>query len=344
MSAAPADRCKIPQAFWRLIERIGLPPAAVLRQARLPGTLHLGEQGLVTTAQYFAIFKALEELMPEPALGIRLVQEADTTAHPPSILVAFLARDYRDALSRVARFKRLCTPEQLNFSEDKGEFFITSEWLHATEPEPAIATDLTFAFLVELGRRATGQHLTPHRVELMRSGPRCDTYRSFFGCPIRYGASRNVLILKSSDLGRPFPGHNPELLEILTPALSSALEELQARSSIGDQVKIFLKRGLASGRPELSQVAQDLGMSERTLQRRITEEGKTFRELLAEARQERGRQLLSNPSTDIDEVAFLLGYQDRSSFYRAFRDREGLTPSQWRELNGRETPHGHLVH
>ena len=85
-------------------------------------------------------------------------------------------------------------------------------------------------------------------------------------------------------------------------------------------------------------------MSERTLQRRITEEGKTFRELLSEARQELGRQLLSNPSTDIDEVACLLGYQDRSSFYRAFRDWEGLTPLQWRELNGRDAPHFNSLH
>jgi len=346
MSAAPADRCKIPQAFWRAIERMGLPPSAVLRQARLPGTLHLSEQGLVTTSQYFAIFRALEELVPEPALGLRLVREADTAVHPPSSLAAFHARDYRDGLSRVARFKRLCTPEHLNFSEEKDEFSITSDWIYSTEPEPepAIATDVAFAFLVELGRRGTGQHLTPHRVEFMRTGPRSDAYQSFFGCPIRYGAPRNALVLKASDLSRPFPGPNPELLEILTPVLSSSLQELQARSSVGDQVKVILKRCLASGRPELSDVAQDIGMSERTLQRRITEEGKTFRELLAEARRELGRQLLSNPFTDIDEVACLLGYQDRSSIYRAFRDWEGLTPSQWRELNGREASHVHLMH
>ncbi|MGZ9722896.1 AraC family transcriptional regulator [Rhizobium miluonense] len=344
MSVMPADKCKVPQAFWRAVERIGLPPSAVLRQARLPATLHLGENGMVTTAQYFAIFRALEELVPEPALGLRLVREADTAVHPPSTLAAFHARDYRDALYRVARFKRLCTPEQLTFHEEKGEVSITSSWVYATELEPGIATDVAFAFLVELGRRGTGQPLTPVRVEFMRAGPKSDLYQLFFGCPVKYGAPQNKLVLKSADLDRPFPGHNPELLEILTPALAAAMGELQARSSIGDQVKVVLKRSLASGRPELSQIAQDLNMSERTLQRRITEEGKTFRELLSEARKELGRQLLSNPSTDIDEVACLLGYQDRSSFYRAFRDWEGLTPLQWRELNGRDASHFNSLH
>jgi len=84
----------------------------------------------------------------------------------------------------------------------------------------------------------------------------------------------------------------------------------------------------------LSEVARDLGLSGRTLQRRITEEGTSFRDLLSEARQELGRQLLSDPSAEIDEVACLLGYQDASSFYRAFRYWEGVTPSRWRELHG----------
>lgn len=333
MSGAAADRCKVPRAFWQTVERIGVPPAALLRQARLPATLHLNEQGYVTTAQYFALWKALEELKPEVGLGIKLVERADTAVHPPSSLAAFYARDYRDGLLRIARFKRLCSPEQPQVAEGRNECTITVQWPYASEPEPAISTDVTFATLVELGRRGTGQHLTPLRVELVRPRPKSDVYQKYFECPIRFGAARNALILKPADLERPFPGHNQELLEILTPALASALGELQARSSIREQVKVVLKRSLASGRPELSDVARDLGLSDRTLQRRITEEGASFRELLIEARQELGRQLLSDPSAEIDEVACLLGYQDASSFYRAFRYWEGVTPSRWRELH-----------
>jgi AraC-like DNA-binding protein len=333
-NGTPADKCKVPQAFWRAIERVGLPPPAVLRQARLPATLHLGAQGHVTTAQYFALWRAIEELTTDPGLGFRLVEDTETSVHPPSSLAAFHARDYRDALARLARFKRLCTPEKLNISERDGECAITVEWLHATEPAPRIAVDVDFASLVELGRRGSGTRLTPLRMELARPAPKTDAHAAFFGCAIRYDAPRDILVLSSKDLDRPFPGHNPELLDMLTPALASALGELEARSSISAQVKFVLKRCLASGRPELVDVAHDLGMSERTLQRRITDEGTTFRDLLVEARRELGRQLLSEPSAEIDEVACLLGYQDTSSFYRAFREWEGMTPSRWRKLNG----------
>lgn len=333
MGAVMADRCKIPRAFWRSMAHAGLAPAAVLRQARLPATLHLNPQALVSTDQYFALWKAVGQLAPEPGLGIALVTGSEAATHPPFIVAAFHARDYRDGLERVARFKRLCTPEQLHIVEEGGECILASAWPYATEPEPAVATDVTFAMLLELGRRGTGQHVTPRRVEFVRTGPRDEVYRAYFGCPIRYGASRNALVLKSTDLGRPFPGHNPELLDMLTPALTAALGEIDARSPIREQVKVVLKRCLASGRPELSGVARDLGMSERTLQRRITDEGTTFRDLLAEARQELWRRLLADPSAGIDEVSYLLGYQDTSSFYRAFRDWEGITPNRWRELN-----------
>lgn len=215
MSVMPADRCKVPAAFWRVIDRMGYPPSAVLRQARLPAMLHLNEQAVVSTGQYFALWKALEDLSGDAALGIRLVLAAETAAHPPSSLAAFHARDYRDGLLRLARFKRLCTPEQLHFAEERDAFIVTSAWLYATEPEPAIAIDVTFASLVELGRRGTGQPVAPQRVDFVRPDPGGGAHAAYFGCEVRYAAARNALVLDPADLGRPFPGHNPELLAIL---------------------------------------------------------------------------------------------------------------------------------
>jgi AraC-like DNA-binding protein len=331
MSMIPADKCHVPPSFWREMKRAGLPPEVLLREARLPATLHLNAQACVTTAQYFALWKAIEQLMPEPGLGIRLTEALDTAANPPSILIAFHGRDYRDGLIRLARFKQLCTPEQLLYDERKGECAITINWLYANEPIPLMVTDVTLATLIELGRRGTGHRIIPSRVELARPAPMTEVFRAYFECPITYDAAADVVVLKSADLDRPFRGHNPELLSLLTPALASALAELHALGTIGEQVKIVLKRSLASGRPELAQVARDLGMSDRTLQRRITEDGTTFRILLTEARQELAHQLLSSADASLEEAAYLLGYQDVNAFHRAFKEWEGITPGEWRE-------------
>lgn len=334
MTGGPVNRCRLPQAFWRSLERLGLRPEVVLRQARLPVTLHLSTPGLVTTDQMFAVWKAIEELTGDPAFGFKMVEASDSAGHQPAFLAACYAADFRDAVSRVARFKGLGACERFRFEERHGEFSVLKDWPYATEPEPAILIDLTFAYLLELGRRGTGHAIKPVRVEFERSGPKTAEHPAYFGCPIRYGAPSNALVLKSLDLDRPFPGHNSEFLDLLTPALAAALGELRAESTVGEQVKVVLKRTLASGRPEVGHVARDLGMSERTLQRRITDEGGTFRALLIEARQELGRRLLSDAAMGVDEVACLLGYQDTSSFYRGFREWEGMTPNHWRAVNG----------
>ena len=97
------------------------------------------------------------------------------------------------------------------------------------------------------------------------------------------------------------------------------------------------ERLLAGSRPDLPMVAKELGISERTLQRRITDEGTSFRQLLNETRHEFVRQYLGNASVEITEAAFLVGYEDPNSFYRAFRSWEGKTPAEWRAANQRPT-------
>jgi len=334
MRPAPADRCKVPHGLWNAVKAIGIPPAALLRQARLPVTLSQTGDG-ITTAQYFALMRALETLSDDPAVGLKIVRSADTAVHPPSTLAAFYARDLRDGLERLARFKRLCTPETLEVTEglDGGRRSCTvaMTWFHASEAEPSVSVDATFSTLMELARRGTGTDVRPLRVDLARPGKRSAIHESYFAAPVRLGAPRDLLVLDAADLDRPFPGHNPEMLAMLTPALGSALEEMQARS-LSEQVVLELKRSLPSGRPDVGEVACRMGMSERTLQRRITEEGRSFRELLVEARRELGLRLLSDASLELDEIAFLLGYQDATSFHRAFREWEGVTPGRWREL------------
>lgn len=341
MKSFANDRCKFPQAFWRALGQVGLPPSMILKQARLPSTLHTDPRSFVSTAQLFAIWQAVEDLTGDPDFTFKLLDAFDTSGHQPAFLAASYAENYRDAILRIRRLKRLGTSEIIQFEESAGEFTLYKDWPSATKPEPALSVDLTFAFLVQLGRKGTGQRITPVRVDLQRAGSASDAHMAFFGSPIRFGAQRDLIVLRSSDLDRPFPGHNSEFLEMLTPALEAARADLEV-TSFAEQVVFALKRRLASGRPDIATVARDLGTSERTLQRRITDHGTTFRALLVEARQILGEQLLLDPSLGIDEVACLLGYQETSSFYRAFNDWKGIPPNRWRAQNG-NNPSGHIA-
>ncbi|MCR6625794.1 MAG: AraC family transcriptional regulator [Pseudoxanthomonas sp.] len=328
----PADKCWIPQSFWRAVERLGVAPAALLQRAGLSAPLHVGTHQFVRTQEYFTLWRALDEMTGQTDLWIRFV-EATISSGQPWFVAACYAAGYRDALVRIAHFKSHCMPEVVDVQEQNGEIAISTRWLYATGPEPPPLVDASFAFMVALGRHGSGQHITPVRVDFARAGPSGDVHRDFFGCPVRHNAERNTLLMKASDLELAFPGHNAELLDILSPALTTRYDEGSQDTSYAELVKVVLKRTLSSGRPEVAKVALELGTTERTLQRRITSEGHTFRALLIEARRELAKRLLSDPSTEIINVAGLLGYEDVTSFYRAFRSWEGITPSRWRELN-----------
>ena len=197
--------------------------------------------------------------------------------------------------------------------------------------------DAVFALVTELGRRGTKTRLNPKRIELTRPAERENRFEEYFGCRVKYRATRDALILRAADLELPFVTHNDELLQMLAPQFEHELKEGRRKQSILEQVRWVLKRLLAGSRPDLLMIAKELGMSERTLQRRITEEGTTFRQLLNETRHELVRQYLGNASVEITEAAFLVGYEDPNSFYRAFRSWEGKTPAEWRAANQRRT-------
>ncbi|WP_121603723.1 AraC family transcriptional regulator [Virgibacillus sp. Bac332] len=322
-------RIKIPAGFWAGIHQLGIAPHDVARKARLPLTIITDP--VVTTDQYFAIWQAYSDLIDDTAKGIiKLMTVFETAHYPPTVLATYHAGDYRDALKRMARYKQMCPPESLHITEGGEKCTIELDWLYTEQPGPPMLVGITLAFLLELGRRGTGQPLMAKFVEFTHSMGDLQALEAYFGCHIRIGANCNRLTLHRRDLDLPFVSYNEELLEILTPVLDKSLDEQQRSRSITEMVKWIMKRNLTGGRPDIQTVASEFGMSDRTLQRRLTDEGTNFKHLLTQVRHELAREYLADPSFDIKEVAFMIGYEDQNSFYRAFRIWEGDTPLNWR--------------
>jgi AraC-like DNA-binding protein len=335
VSSHMQDRIKLPGVFWAGLNSIGLTPGAVLRRSNLPPTVYSGES-LVTTAQNFSIWRAIRELSNDPTIGWKFMSQVETDQYHPTLLAALHARTYRDSIERLARYKKLCSAEEFRITPKGDEILVEVFWPFAREESaPALLIDAVFALVTELGRRGTRTRLNPKRIELTRRAERQNRFEEYFGCRVKYRAPRDALILRAADLELPFVTHNDELLQMLAPQFENQLKEGRARKSILGQVKWVLRRLLSGSRPDLRMIGKELGMSERTLQRRITEEGTTFRQLLNETRHELVRQYLGNASVEITEAAFLIGYEDPNSFYRAFRSWEGKTPAEWRAANER---------
>lgn len=327
---APSPRVKFFPSIWATLARCGVEPAEVARRVGLPaGTPR--ETVSVTVEQGHAFWRAVRELSGRDSIGLEMARNLDLTMAPPMILAPFHARDWRDAIHRLARYKQMCSPDRVHVREDGDACTVEIE--HArSHPEKAVMTDMSFGGLMELGRRGTGEPLVPRRVELER--PRGDSalHEEYFGCPVHFGAKASRLVVDCADLKRPFLSYNAELLAILSPALEQELAAHQASHSVSGRVKWLMKRHLATNRPDMGAIAKELALSERTLQRRLADEGTRFQDVLTEARRELAHEYLANGQLDMGDVAFLLGFDDQNSFFRAFRQWEGETPARWRAM------------
>jgi AraC-like DNA-binding protein len=327
------NRFRVSSLLPRRLEELGVSPPAVLRQADLPMALFNQEKVLVTTGELFALWRAIAEVSRDPAIGLKIGSEERIERYSPVAIAALYTRSFRDALERMARYKQLTCPEEIRIVEKKGECTVQFKWVLARQEEPEVLVDLCFAWIIGIGRRGTGQELNPRRVELRRAAAHRKILEEHFQCPVKFDAGHNALIFSSDDIDRPFRTHNPELLAVVAPQLEAELRSQHVEQTVPDQVKAVLKRLLAGQRPAMQHVARELRLSSRTLQRRLTEEGVTFQQLLEDARRELARHYLLHSSLELNETAYLLGYEDANSFFRAFHHWEGTSPGQWRAIN-----------
>jgi AraC-like DNA-binding protein len=326
------DRFRLPGTLPRRLEELGVSPAAVLRQSHLPASLFSQEKILVTTQELFALYRGISEISRDPGIGLKIGTEERVERYGPIAIAALYARSFRDALQRMARYKQLVCPEKVLLEERGDQFVVRFDWLLAQEEEPALLVDVCFAWVVNVGRRGTGSALGPRLVELRRPTAHREIYEAHFGCAVKFRAKRNALVFGRADIDRPFVTHNSELLAMVAPQLEAELAERLARQTLGEHVKGILKQQLAGQRPELRHVARELRLSTRTLQRRLAEQGVTFQQLLEGARRELARHYLLHSSLELNETAYLLGYEDANSFFRAFHSWEGTSPGEWRAV------------
>jgi AraC-like DNA-binding protein len=151
-----------------------------------------------------------------------------------------------------------------------------------------------------------------------------------FGCPVAWGAAALEVAFDASLLALPLPRSDARLFGYLARRADALLADLPATASFAGRARREIGGLLARGDASLAAVARALGVSDRTLHRRLRGEGTGFAALLDEARRERALVLLDDPALSASEVAFLLGFTDPAGFFRAFRRWTGDTPQRHR--------------
>jgi AraC-like DNA-binding protein len=154
--------------------------------------------------------------------------------------------------------------------------------------------------------------------------------RDFVAAPVRFGAPQCAVALAPADLALPARAPDPALAVWLRAQAEATLSKLSPALPASDAVARRLVESLPRGEGTQQAIASALGLGERTLQRRLAGEGTTFAALLERSRRELAEGFLRDQRLTASEVAFLLGYADPSTFFRAFKRWTGRTPQQFR--------------
>jgi AraC-like DNA-binding protein len=325
-----AEFVPFPSVVLGRLTALGVDVDRVLRHAAIGRARFQAARAKLTVSEFFAFWRALEAVGGSRDLGLRIGAKAEPHQLDVASLAAIHSENLGDALRKFARYKRVVCGEEVSLATSDGEALVRFHWVHVDEQLPMMLVDTTFASLLSLARHGIGSPVTPLRVELARRPADEPMLREAFGCPIRFDMPLDQLVLDERLLLRPFVTGNADLVALLLPALDVALAEVTSPSTTRD-VRAVLQRRMSGDRPSIGTVARELGMSARSLQRRLGESGTTYQALLDDVRRGASRRLLATTDLDASEIAFLLGFEELNSFSRAFVRWEGATPSRWRE-------------
>ncbi|MFT3858050.1 MAG: AraC family transcriptional regulator ligand-binding domain-containing protein [Aquabacterium sp.] len=269
----------------------------------------------------------------DPAIGLT------KPAHPLAAFGVFAhmllsSTDLHAAARCVSRFAALVSPTfAMDVVRNGPHIDITFSISGGRRPVAMQRFDFLATVFLSGAQWTSGQRLVPNFVQSPFPPPaNTGPWREAYGCPIEFNAPRFMAQFNASDFDRAIPTGDPAIADLCLRMAE------QAAQGFGDgfagKVRQLLTRILSKGDPRREQVAEMLCVSERTLQRRLSEEGTSFAELVDAVRREVAERLLATGHLSVTEMACELGFSDPSNFYRACKRWFGLSPGALRHTAG----------
>lgn len=306
-----------------LLERFGLPAA------------RLAEAGArLSIPHYMRLGHAAIMLSKRPGLGLLMGQHSRLEHLGLAGACAALAPDIRSAMRALTRFESLYAYNYLGQShlQESGQ----GAWVSFYSIAPYNGYN---RFVVDAVLKSWHCHMQqiadqPVRLERVQieypAPPHASDFEAAFGCPVEFSAPANRILCSPATLAIGNPRHSPHSWHELQQLCRQQLTQQQAPVSLSDQVARLLGQQLRHGEPELTSIARQLRLPAWTLQRRLAQEGSSFRELLQDTRHNLAVCYLRDTQLTLAEIAWQLGFASSEAFQRAFKRWQGQPPGNFR--------------
>jgi AraC-like DNA-binding protein len=315
----------------RALEARGIDADALLRRAGCdPALFHVPETR-VPNRVIQRLFELAEEATGDVSFGLDVGQQVRGVALHAVGYAWLASATLGDAMARLARYTRVLSDFWRGEIGDEPRgmrFTLVSPIAH--DLRPLSRHDAILSGIVKLCRITYGDAFAPLEVAVKRARPTgAQRFEEWYRASIVWGAPQPSLLCRHEDLARPLVTTNPDIVLASEKLVTDYLARLN-RDDVVARVKRELLNGFPAGTPTQAGTARALGMSARTLHRRLAEAGTSFVDLLDETRRELAAAYIRRSDYSVGEVAYLLGFAETSSFNRAFRRWTGMSPSDYR--------------
>jgi AraC-like DNA-binding protein len=310
----------------------GIDTAAMARKAGLaPEAL----DGPLTAAEADAFLCLTYAAIGDPAIGLYLGTRQLPELFGVVGVTVMTSPTFGVAIRRMGRYNQLVWANRYEVETVGALARVRVVSLGADRPYSRAKIDLELASILTIGRQLTRVRIEAQELGLRGPPPSYRArYQEVFGCPVLFDQPDDVLTFRASDLALPLVSANDEVAGLVEASVEAALSDMSEAQGAAARVRAALGQLLRGDIPEMVEVARQLGMSDRTLQRRLLDEGTSYSRLLDEVRRELACRYLTSARVGLSEIAYLLGFANPNSFFRAFKRWTGTTPDAYRHGGG----------
>ncbi len=315
---------------WKaILAEVGVDHADVLRRAQLPED-SLDRDGLRLSSEAFLrFFAALDASVEDQSFWVRFTEATRPEFFTPPVFAALCSPDLATAAKRVARFKPLLGPITLDVLDGDEGLALTYQWKDPEVRQLAFMNGAEVLFATQLARLGTRHRVRPTSVVVPQLPRDPLPFENFLGIRMTRGEVIQVTFTPT-DAHRPFLTASRAMWDIFEPELRKRLADLEGNATFAERTRAVLLEGLPSGRFGMDDVARRLAVSSRTLQRRLRSEGTNFKSVVDTTRESLARNYLRRTQLSATEIAYLLGFEEPNSFFRAVQRWTGTTPARLR--------------
>jgi AraC-like DNA-binding protein len=318
----------VDKMYKNYLDDIGVNGELVFKKAGIPYS-GIDENGIsLSKQQYIAFMESLDTFTKDEHI-LRISNVEQVVMFVPPLFAAMCSRNGISCFERLATYKKLMGPFVLNITRDNQLLNMEFIFDESQTPIPRFTLLSEQVLMVGLIRKATGLKIVPRIVASIYDYGEGE-FEDYFGIRPEK-ATKNVLAFSLKDMKEPFLTANNTMWNYLEPELKKRIKEMEIDETFAAKVRSKLIELIPCGECTVDDVANELAVSSRTLQRKLLSEQTTFIKQLNHTRELMARNYLKNQTMSNDEIAFLIGYSDANAFSRAFRSWTGMTVGDYRE-------------